>query len=105
MGGICMNIMVIALNVHGSSAMIVKQSISVIFHLRDTEYFFFAENKNHDDDTDDSDDDNIFGDEVAPIQIMPKQQTSSTSSQGRYRKYVKKSLQVFDIVDHIPTYY
>ena len=66
---------------------------------------FFAENKNHDDDTDDSDDDNIFGDEVAPVQNMPKQQTSSTSSQGRYRKYVKKSLQVFDIVDHIPTYY
>ena len=105
MGRICMNIMVIALGVSRSSAMIVKRSISAIFHLRDSVPFFFAENKNHDDDTDDSDDDNIFSDEVAPVQNMPKQQTSSTSSQGRYRKYVKKSLQVFDIVDHIPTCY
>ena len=67
----------------------------------------FAENKTHDDDTEDSDDDNIFSDEVVhvPIQNLTKQQTPSTSSQGRYRKYIKKSLQVFDIVDHIPTNY
>ena len=86
----------------------VKWSLSVRFlsmtH-KSTYIFVFIENKTHDDDTDDSDDDNIFSDEVAPVHNMPKQQTSSTSSQGRYRKYVKKSLQVFDTVYHIPTNY
>lgn len=56
-------------------------------------YFIFAENRLHDEDTDETDDD-IFSEDVTHTQNTPKQQTSSTSSYGRYRKHFQRKLQV-----------
>ena len=66
-----------------------------IFFLWETLYdFIFAENRLNDEDTDETDDDNIFSEDVTHTQSTPKQQTSSTSSYGRYRKHFQRKLQV-----------